>query len=401
MPTTNEEGERKPSQILNLKNWKLTLPVGNPTEITNLEGYSDSFFFVLKDSVVFRCSVNGATTSGSSYPRCELREMKGGKKASWSTQDSHSMYIEQAITHLPDKKRHVVAGQVHDAEDDVLMIRLENKKLFIEVDGDDVETLDDNYELGRLFSIKFESGHGVLKIYYNGKLSYSLAGNMSGLYFKAGCYTQSNCKKEDACSANNYGEVIVYKLELDNSLEKPMFEKCPRCGYPDPIEVPEAPKIKMENQLDPKWKNHFLGRSKSGFNAYGCKLFVLTYLYSVKMGKQVSPDEVNDLLYNGGAYFSGDMLEDVASAKALGLQFLGRENDINKMPNFSPTMKEVDFSIADGKQQHFVARIIKPEGTRAILDPYEGVERVINYYEKKVKDLEWTGRHFSYRLFKV
>jgi hypothetical protein len=39
----------------------------------------------------------------------------------------------------------------------------------------------------------------------------------SGNYFKAGAYTQSNCSKEKKCSAENFGEVRIYKLLVDHS----------------------------------------------------------------------------------------------------------------------------------------------------------------------------------------
>ena len=50
--------------------------------------------------------------------------------------------------------------------------------------------------------------------------------------------------------------------------------------------------IKIENQLDSKWRGHYLGKSRSSYAGYGCKLFSLTYLYSVKKAQQVSPDVI-------------------------------------------------------------------------------------------------------------
>jgi len=159
--------------------------------------------------------------------------------------------------------------------------------------------------------------------------------------------------------------------------------------------------IKIENQNDAKWVGHFLGSSASGYQKYGCKLFALRYLYCIAQGKNVSIDEVDDLLFKGGAYFNGDMLDDATAAKVLGFEFLGKVADINKAPDWSPIIKEVDFSVADGKQQHFVVRIIKPDGSKAILDPYGGVERKVNYYEQKVGEPKWEKGKFSYRLFRI
>jgi hypothetical protein len=68
----------------------------------------------------------------------------------------------------------------------------------------------------------------------------------------------------------------------------------------------------------------------------------------------------------------------------------------------------VDFSIAGGKQQHFVIRELmritkdgKIAGKKVILDPFGGVRREINYYENKVKAPNWETGRFSYRKIKI
>lgn len=158
--------------------------------------------------------------------------------------------------------------------------------------------------------------------------------------------------------------------------------------------------MNIENQLDKKWARWYLGKVKtSGFNAYGCHLFCWTYMYSVKMGKQISPSEVDKIFIDKGVYY-GDMIDSVKAAKALGLQYFGKETDINKPPAWNPSIKEVDFSIKGGKQQHFVIRDVV-DGKKVIKDPYGGVVRAINYYEKKVGAPNWETKHFSYRLVKI
>lgn len=212
-----------PSQILNLTNWKLTLPIGSsedPTEIKQpeLANYKIDPWFVVSsgNAVRFRAPVNGVTTSGSDYPRSELREMTNGGEdgASWSsTSGTHTMYLDQAITAVPQTKKHVVAGQIHDSGDDVIVIRLEYPKLFIDVNGEDGPVLDANYTLGKRFNVKFDVSGGQTRIYYNNSSSpiYTYSHDYSGAYFKAGAYTQSNCDRETLCSASNYGEVVIYK----------------------------------------------------------------------------------------------------------------------------------------------------------------------------------------------
>lgn len=162
----------------------------------------------------------------------------------------------------------------------------------------------------------------------------------------------------------------------------------------------ETAEIHIENQLDKKWSKYYLGKVKtSGFNLFGCHLFCWTYIYSVKLEKQISPAEVDKIFMDKGVY-SGDLIDSAKAAKALGVEWLGRAYDITKAPNWYPTIKEVDFSIKDGKQQHFVIREYK-NGRKIIKDPYGGVERKINYYEEKVKAPNWETGRFSYRLVKI
>jgi hypothetical protein len=214
-----------PAQVLNLTNWKETLPTGSsgsPTEIiqTALATYNINPYFhptSTCDGVVFRAPVNGVTTSGSSYPRSELREMtnNGTTNASWATTSgTHSMFIDEAITAVPETKKHIVAGQIHDASNDVIVIRLEYPKLFIDINGVTGPTLDANYTLGKRFTVNFVAANGQIKIYYNGSATpaYTLNKSDSGDYFKAGAYTQSNCSKETNCVSSNFGEVVIYKL---------------------------------------------------------------------------------------------------------------------------------------------------------------------------------------------
>lgn len=217
-----------PARVLNLTNWRLALPVdtahgGSPDQIDQpeLNGFTLSPYFQLngdKSGVVFQAHAGGATTKNSSYPRSELREMtnNGASMASWSnTSGMHTMIVRQAITHLPVAKPEVVAGQIHDADDDVVMIRLSGQRLFVQADGDDWGTLDPAYSLGTTFTVKVEASDGHIRIYYNGEQKVDKVQSGSGWYFKAGCYTQSNTTKGD--TANAYGEVVIYSLQVAHS----------------------------------------------------------------------------------------------------------------------------------------------------------------------------------------
>lgn len=38
----------------------------------------------------------------------------------------------------------------------------------------------------------------------------------SEAYFKTGAYTQANCEKSDPCDESNYGEVVLYELNVEH-----------------------------------------------------------------------------------------------------------------------------------------------------------------------------------------
>lgn len=219
-----------PAQVLDLNNWKETLPTGSsgkPTEVKQpaLRTHTTNPYFRANadcSGVIFRAPVDGVTTSGSGYPRSELREMMGGGKqlASWSTTEgTHTLFLEAAVTALPQSKSHIVVGQVHDAEDDVIVVRLEYPKLFVDINGETGPVLDAKYTLGKKFTAKFVARNGQIAIYYNGSESpaYVLKKKSAGNYFKVGAYTQSNCSKEKKCDSSNFGEVNIYRLLVSHA----------------------------------------------------------------------------------------------------------------------------------------------------------------------------------------
>jgi poly(beta-D-mannuronate) lyase len=221
-------GGALPSDVLELASWKLTLPVadddgGGPREVLQpeLAGFALPPYFHFdrqRGGVVFRAHAGGVTTDNSGYPRSELREMQSnvGDEAAWSTNEgAHTLELTQAITHLPDNKRHVVAGQIHDDESDLIMIRLEDEYLFVEGDGDDLGELDPAYAIGTRFTVKIAADASGIRVYYQDmttpKVVIELEEPARGCYFKAGAYTQSDPERD---APDAYGEVVVYDLQL-------------------------------------------------------------------------------------------------------------------------------------------------------------------------------------------
>jgi hypothetical protein len=211
-----------PAQVLDLTNWRLALPTGkddaDQVDQPELATFQDKKYFHVNKAqtgVVFRANAGGTTTDGSKYPRSELREMKddGDDEASWSSESGvHTMTITEAITSLPQEKPQVVAGQIHDDEDDVVMIRLEKSRLFVEADGDEVGLLDKAYALGTKFTVIVQATDKGIRVTYNGRTTVTYDKTGDDWYFKAGCYTQSNEDEGDAADA--YGEVVIYDLKV-------------------------------------------------------------------------------------------------------------------------------------------------------------------------------------------
>lgn len=242
---------RYPAQILDLRTWKLQLPTGSagkvdevkPAELATYKG-TTAYFHVIPsgDGVAFRAPVNGVTTSGSHYPRSELREMNpDGSNAAWSSTDklTHVLTVVEAFTHLPNDKPHLVGAQIHDASDDVSVFRLEGSTLYV-TNGNDTHAAvaDAGYVLGTRFEAKFVVQGGKVSAFYNGKLILSFPKAFTGAYFKAGAYTQANCTNSKPCSADNYGETVVYQLAVSHGKDVPPTPVPTPVPVPVPVPVP-------------------------------------------------------------------------------------------------------------------------------------------------------------------
>lgn len=215
-----------PADVLNLRNWYIGLPIGESESPKNvkqpeLATYKvDPWFVPTADctGVQFRAAVNGVTTSGSSYPRSELREMNGSSMASWSsTSGTHTLTVRTTVTRLPNTKPHIVVAQIHDADDDVSVFRVEGSDLYL-TNGDDTHYKRiGSYSLGTQIEVKFVVSGGQIKAYYNGSQVATISKSLSGGYFKAGAYTQANCGNSSPCSSSNYGQTVIRGLTVTHS----------------------------------------------------------------------------------------------------------------------------------------------------------------------------------------
>lgn len=218
-----------PADVLDLTRWKIQLPIGgdeDPDEVKQpaLATYAVDPWFTATpecDGVRFRAAVNGVTTSGSNYPRSELREMNadGSDETGWSaTSGTHTMVINQSITAVPQGRPYVVAGQIHDGDDDVSVFRLEGSNLYVtKGDTSRHKLVTSDYVLGTPFEAKFVVSGGSIKAYYNGVLQTTISASFPDGYFKSGAYTQANCGNASPCSSSNYGEVVVHDITVTHS----------------------------------------------------------------------------------------------------------------------------------------------------------------------------------------
>ncbi|OLT14609.1 hypothetical protein BJF78_17950 [Pseudonocardia sp. CNS-139] len=184
--------------------------------------FSDEWFRLndTRDGVVFTANAGGVTTEGSNYPRSELREMAGpdrADKASWTNlSGTHVMDVREAVTQLPPVKSHVVAAQIHDAEDDVIEVRLEGQHLFVEYDdGKGEVTLDPAYVLGTPYDLQIAASGGRVRVSYDGERKADLPLSGEGWYFKAGSYVQSNPSRGEQPTA--VGSVVIYALHVEHT----------------------------------------------------------------------------------------------------------------------------------------------------------------------------------------
>lgn len=213
-----------PADLLDLSNWKLTLPTGDagsPEEVLSgkLAKFTNEFFKVndSRNGVIFTARVGGVTTKNSHYPRSELREMQGGEKAAWSNPGgTHTLEVREAILEVPKVKPEVVAAQIHDGDDDVLQIRLEGERLSVQSDDGESETvIDPAYRLGTPYDLKIVAEDGRVDVHYNGAKKAELNKSGTGWYFKVGAYVQSSTEKGDR--EGTPGAVAVYALKVTHT----------------------------------------------------------------------------------------------------------------------------------------------------------------------------------------
>ena len=223
-----------------LELWKITFPVnasgnlsGNndAAENKDLEAWlnnnpNDDYFFEngAENKLSFNAPHNGATTSNSSGPRCELREVvlkssgSGTIDADWDGSNGfHVMQFRMRVREIPSSDR-LTFVQIHDTDallDDVIQLGVkpnsaDNNRLWITVQGSIITGPDDNnaqfeplfrYDVGDWENMKLQCSNNEVKVKRKVGNSYETVfvknihdkwpnEDMDSEYFKAGVYLQ-------------------------------------------------------------------------------------------------------------------------------------------------------------------------------------------------------------------
>lgn len=203
-----------PSAMLNLSNYKLTLPVdanGNPSGLaatvapTSLQSYSSKYFYVNSDgAVVFYCPSNGATTTpgqGSDHARTELRELyKIGGPTEWTNTVGGTLTATLKITRVPASLNSVFVGQIHSGSAILAMLAYNPKKKQIEArvyptptsSAPNTYVLATNVPVGAKWGYTLQWIGSTLSVSINGKATnwtVDASWNNVPVYFKAGAYS--------------------------------------------------------------------------------------------------------------------------------------------------------------------------------------------------------------------
>lgn len=256
-----------PSGNFDLRNWKITLPAdasgttkGTAVEVLNLSGYQNArYFYTGPDgAMVFRAPVDGATTSGSSYARSELREMNGTARAEWKLATggimTATLEVDQAPVYANGSLGKVVVGQIHGSNDELVRLYWDNNRAYFVNDQAGSRNSEikfalvnaageqPNISLDERFSYVIDAKGSALEVtvYADGDVYRSVSSINSvwqsdSLYFKAGAYLGVN-----ETQGSGWGQTSFYDLRfnhVDAELVPPTIPQ----GGSGPVTPPPPP----------------------------------------------------------------------------------------------------------------------------------------------------------------
>ena len=233
---------KPPGQNFDLSHWKLTLPVdssggtnGDAVDISAAQlvaGYTNALYFYTgpDGAMTFWCPVTGATTSGSSYPRSELREeiIPGNDNTNWTGYGTHILDGQCKVLQVPSSGKTII-GQIHSFLGNAYpLIKLQYNSgtveaLVKESSSSDTDTdfsfANGNVGLSNSITYEIKVVDGLLTLSVNGStqsVNFFVTDpnwETNTFYFKAGDYCQDNVG-----TTNEGGLVSFYAVSVSHSV---------------------------------------------------------------------------------------------------------------------------------------------------------------------------------------
>jgi len=214
-----------PGALFDLSHWQLQLPVASGSGVQTisnpaLKTYTSKYFYTGSDgSMTFWAPQDGAKTSGSLYPRSELREVAAG--GDWTLKGNHQMNVTAKILKVPQNKK-VVIGQIHangvsGSCSVILELEYEAGTLVAHVRDKNCKnvefTVGKNIAVGATiqYYVQLKDSKLIVQTNYGSMSPWTVVTNYK-LYFKVGDYVQDNNP-----SSSNGGTVAVSKLVVKHS----------------------------------------------------------------------------------------------------------------------------------------------------------------------------------------
>lgn len=182
-------------------------------------GYAQSPEYCMtadKTAVQMKVNLNAPTTSGSSNPRTEYREVDSNGTGITGWNPSSGTHWNQAtfrFTHLPSSLKRCSGMQIHDTADDVLQVKTEVVasvlKIGYNVNGGSFVALA-NYTEGDWVTVRTQMVGNTISIWYHagidpvfvGAATATFSSTHSGnCYFKTGTYPQSTSSESGSDNA--------------------------------------------------------------------------------------------------------------------------------------------------------------------------------------------------------
>lgn len=195
------------TEKIDLSRWKLTLPDGK--EVKVLKESVPPYFIISDEGILMKAKPIG-TTPNSKYSRCELRELNVDKSlASWTVNDQRAMNFNFKAVQKPEKRPKMVVGQIHDTEDDVIMLVIDFQKRIYEVTHNSIHygNIVDSFEMDTWYNVTISVKDGKIKVECGEKKLEITPSRTKGYYFKVGNYLQSTFKEDE-------GAIVVSKITL-------------------------------------------------------------------------------------------------------------------------------------------------------------------------------------------